>query len=316
MNAYGNKNSDIGKRFADEFERAFHLAKEKDRGRTENITISNQEKSFLTWERNENRADVIQVRLQSKLLPKEKITLYLTYTVKIPNARFTKYGYYDDGGMYLKNWFLTPARYENKAFVKNNNNNLDDIANALCDYDLLLKINQKNAAVSDLDEIQLEIVNNQKHYSFSGKNRIDFSLFIDSKKEFEIFKNEKVEVVTNFKDNRINDLQRALVIDKISNWVNERIGNYPNKKIVVSKIDYERNPFYGLNQLPAFIAPFPDEFMYEIKFLKTYLNTFIHNTINLNPRDDNWIYDGMQVYLMMKYIEEFYPGIKMMGNVS
>ncbi|WP_396156916.1 aminopeptidase [Flavobacterium sp.] len=316
MNAYGNKNSDIGKRFADEFERAFHLAKEKDRGRTENITISNQEKSFLTWERNENRADVIQVRLQSKLLPKEKITLYLTYTVKIPNARFTKYGYYDDGGMYLKNWFLTPARYENKAFVKNNNNNLDDIANALCDYDLLLKINQKNAAVSDLDEIQLEIVNNQKHYSFSGKNRMDFSLFIDSKKEFEIFKNEKVEVVTNFKDNRINDLQRALVIDKISNWVNERIGNYPNKKIVVSKIDYERNPFYGLNQLPAFIAPFPDEFMYEIKFLKTYINTFIHSTINLNPRDDNWIYDGMQVYLMMKYIEEFYPGIKMMGNVS
>ena len=316
MNAYGNKNSDIGKRFADEFERAFHLAKEKDRGRTENITISNQEKSFLTYERNENRADVIQVRLQSKLLPKEKITLYLTYTVKIPNARFTKYGYYDDGGMYLKNWFLTPARYENKAFVKNNNNNLDDIANALCDYDLLLKINQKNAAVSDLDEIQLEIVNNQKHYSFSGKNRMDFSLFIDSKKEFEIFKNEKVEVVTNFKDNRINDLQRALVIDKISNWVNERIGNYPNKKIVVSKIDYERNPFYGLNQLPAFIAPFPDEFMYEIKFLKTYINTFIHSTINLNPRDDNWIYDGMQVYLMMKYIEEFYPGIKMMGNVS
>ena len=316
MNAYGNKNSEIGKRFADEFERAFHLAKEKDRGRTENITIANEEKSFLTWERNENIADVIHVRLRTKLLPNEKVTLYLTYTVKIPNARFTKYGYYDDGKMYLKNWFLTPARYENDGFVKNNNNNLDDIANALCDYELFLKINQKNTAVSDLDEIKVATSINQNHYSFSGKNRLDFSLFIDSKKEFEVFKNQNLEVITNFKDDRINDLQRVLIIDKITNWVKEKIGNYPNKKIFIAKADYERNPFYGLNQLPAFIAPFPDEFLYEIKFLKTYLNSFIHNTINLNPRNDNWIYDGIQVYLMMRYIDEFYPGIKMMGNVS
>ena len=38
---------------------------------------------------------------------------------------------------------------------------------------------------------------------------------------------------------------------------------------------YERNPFYGLNQLPSFISPFSDEFMYEIKFLKTYLNIYL-----------------------------------------
>jgi hypothetical protein len=131
-----------------------------------------------------------------------------------------------------------------------------------------------------------------------------------------VFKNQNLEVITNFKDDRINDLQRVLIIDKITNWVKEKMGNYPNKKIVIAKADYERNPFYGLNQLPAFIAPFPDEFLYEIKFLKTYLNSFIHNTINLNQRNDNWIYDGIQVYLMMKYIDEFYPGIKMMGNVT
>ena len=316
MNGYGTKNSEIGKRFADEFERAFHLAKEKDRGRTENLTIVNDEKLALSWERDAAKADVIQIRLRTKLLPNNKTALYLNYTVKIPNARFTKYGFYDDGKIVLKDWFLTPARYEKNSFVKHNNNNLDDIANASCDYDLELKVNVKINAISDLDEIQLVTTNTENQYNFSGKNRLDFSLTLDSKKEFEIFKNEKIEVVTNFKDDRINDYQRALLVDKIANWVNEKIGKYPFSKIVVTKTDYDRNPFYGLNQLPAFIAPFPDEFMYEVKFLKTYLNTFIHNTITLNPRDDNWIYDGMQVYLMMKYIEEFYPTIKMMGNIS
>jgi hypothetical protein len=50
--------------------------------------------------------------------------------------------------------------------------------------------------------------------------------------------------------------------------MDDLIGTYPFKKIVVSQIDYERNPFYGLNQLPSFISPFTDEFTYEIKFLK------------------------------------------------
>ncbi len=308
MNAYGDKNSDIGKRFADEFERAFHLAKEKDRGRTENITIINNENSFLSWKRNENTADVIQIQLKEKLSPGKKIKLHLTYYVKIPNARFTKYGFHDDDRVYLKNWFLTPSRYENGNFVVYNNHNIDDIANAVSDYDLEIKLPQNIEAFTDLDKIS--------NYHFTGKNRLDFNLFFGKKNEFESFKNEKLEVVTDFRDNRVDDIQRAIAIDKIVNWVEENLGKYPHQKLFLAKADYDRNPFYGLNQLPAFIAPFPDHFLYEIKFLKTFLNNYVHSTLNLNPRNDNWIYDGYQVYLMMKYIEEFYPKVTMMGNVT
>lgn len=308
MHAYGDKNSEMGKRFADEFERSFHLAKEKDRGRTENITILNAEQSFLTWERDDKTPDVIQIRLKQKLFPNEKTKLYLTYSVKIPNARFTKYGFDDAENTTLKNWFLTPARYEKNGFVKNNNQNLDDSANALSDYDLQVTLPQKLEAFTDLDEL--------KPHHFSGKNRFDIPLAIVKKMEYESFKNEKLEVVTNFKDDRVDDFQRAMAIDKIVNWVEEKLGNYPHSKIFVSKANYDRNPFYGLNQLPAFIAPFPDQFLYEIKFLKTYLNNYVHNTLNLNPRNDNWIYDGYQIYLMMQYIDEFYPKMTMMGNVA
>lgn len=308
MNAYGDKNSDIGKRFADEFERAYHLAKENDRGRTENITIINDENSFFLWKRDENTPDVIEIKLKKPLFPGEKIKLHLTYSVKIPNARFTKFGYSDNEKVYLKNWFLTPSRFENGNFIRYNNHNIDDIANAVSNYDLEVKLPKNIEAFTDLDNIS------ENH--FSGKNRLDFNLFFAKKSEFESFKNEKLEVVTNFKDDRVDDIHRAIVIDKIVNWVDENLGKYPHQKLFLSKADYERNPFYGLNQLPAFIAPFPDQFLYEIKFLKTYLNNFVHSTLNLNPRNDNWIYDGYQVFLMMKYIEEFYPKITMMGNVS
>jgi hypothetical protein len=98
--------------------------------------------------------------------------------------------------------------------------------------------------------------------------------------------------------------------------VDQNLGAYPHKKITISQTDYDRNPFYGLNQLPSFISPFPNDLLFELKFLKTYINTFLEKSLRLDPRKDNWIYDGIQVYLMMNYIDENYPELKMMGNIS
>ena len=315
-NAYRDKNTPLAGRFSDEFERSFHLAQDKERGQTDNITVIDQNLSILTWERDENYPDVVQIRLREKLLPNQKATFKLTYFVKVPNAEFTQFGYGANGKMNLKNCFLIPARYESKAFVKYNNLNLDDAANALTDYDLDIRIPANLAVNSDLNEIQKEILNNQNRYQFSGKNRLNLNLFVDLPKEYSVFKNNQVEVISNLRDNRLTDIQRAIVIDKIVNYVSENLGPYPLEKITVSQADYDRNPFYGLNQLPNFISPFPDEFMYEIKFLKTYLNNYLHNALQLDPRKDSWIINGIQVYTMMQYIDEFHPESKMMGNVA
>lgn len=315
-NAYRNKNTPLAGRFSDEFERSFHLAQDKERGQTDNITVIDQNLSILTWERDENYPDVVQIRLREKLLPNQKATLKLTYFVKVPNAEFTQFGYAANGKMNLKNCFMIPARYENKAFVKYSNLNLDDAANALTDYDLNISVPANLAVNSDLNEIRKETQNNQNRYQFSGKNRLNLNLFVDVPKEYSVFKNSQVEVISNLRDNRLTDIQRAIVIDKIVNYVTENLGQYPHEKITVSQADYDRNPFYGLNQLPNFISPFPDEFMYEIKFLKAYLNNYLHNALQLDPRKDSWIINGIQVYTMMRYIDEFHPESKMMGNVA
>ncbi|WP_412476545.1 aminopeptidase [Flavobacterium sp. TBRC 19031] len=314
--AYHDKNTPMAGRFSDEFERSFHLAKEKERGRTSNITIVDDQQSILTWERDNNFPDVIQVRLKEKLLPNQKATFKLTYFIKVPSAKFTGFGYGDKGKMNLKNCFLTPARYENGAFVKHNNLNLDDIANAISDYDLEIKIPSNLVVDTDLNEVQKATVGNQTLYILTGKNRLLVNLFVDEAREFAVYKNEHVAVVSNLRDARLTDIQRAIVIDKVVNYVAENLGTYPHEKITVSQNDYDRNPFYGLNQLPNFISPFPDEFMYEIKFLKTYLNNYLHTTLQLDPRKDAWIFDGIQVYTMMQYIEEFHPESKMMGSVA
>ena len=322
-NAYSAKTTPLAKRFSDEFYRGFHLAAEKERGSTNNLNISKADKTKLFWERTEKNPDFIVVKLDKKLAPNQKIILHLTYIVKVPSDRFTHYGYSERGGMYLKNWFLTPARYENNAFVENSNLNLDDIANAVSDFDILLRIihlsgkqSKKTELTTDLNEEKTTQFENFSIYKLQGKKRTDFSIYLEPKTSFQNFKNSSVEVATNIKGFKTDEIQKAISIDRIVNFTNNLIGNSHYDKITVSQADYDRNPFYGLNQMPSFLVPFPDEFLFEIKFLKTYLNNYLKNNLKLDPRKDNWIYDGVQVYTMMRYIEEYYPKFKMTGRIS
>ena len=176
INAYSDKNTDLGKRFSDEFERGFHLAKEKERGRTQNITILDNENSFVVWERDTKTNDVIHVRLKEKLLPNQKTTLKLTYTVKIPSDEFTKYGYGNNGKLTLKNWYLSPARFENHRFIEYNNLNLDDISNALSDFEIEFITPNDYFLSTDLDEQNKSANPKETKHVLTGKKRVDFSI--------------------------------------------------------------------------------------------------------------------------------------------
>lgn len=311
-NAYSDKNSPLGKRFSDEFVRMFHLASEEERGNTNTITIIDKSKFLLSWKRPDGYPDLIEFQLKDYILPNQKATFILSYFLKIPNSKFTKYGYSSDKTMVLKNWFLTPSRYENKSFLKYNNLNLDDATNALSDIELQITSSENAMIISDLNQISKE--NNT--YTFSGNNRLTSNLFIENETNFKSFKNGFIEVTSNLEDKKVTDINKSILVDKVVNYVHENLGDYPNEKITVSQIDYESNPFYGLNQLPSFISPFPDDFIFELKFLKTYLNNYLKTSLQLDSRKDNWIFDAIQVYYMMEYIDEYYPNIKMMGSIS
>ena len=315
-NAYSNKNTPLGKRFSDEFYRGFHLAKDEERGSTSNLTILNENNLFLTWHRTTTNPDYITVDLREKLAPNQKTTIHLTYFSKIPSNKFTKYGYAQNGDLNLKNWFLSPARYENKTFVKYSNSNLDDIANGICDFTIHFKIPKNLVLTTDLNVTEQTGDKNHSDYFLEGENRTDFSLFIESKSNFKSYSNDLNEVISDITNSKLDEIQQIIIINRIANFTNDFIGIYPHPKIVVSQTNYDRNPFYGLNQLPSFLNPFEEDFLFEIKFLKTYLDTYLKNSLHLDPRKDNWIYDALQMVAMIKYIQKYHPESKMLGNAS
>jgi hypothetical protein len=316
-NAYSAKDTPLAKRFSDEYVRAFHLAKEDERGNTTIHSITDKYSVSLSWQRPEGHPDLVELHLNSVLYPGEQFKITLSYHVKIPSDRFTKFGYDDKAGILnLKDWYLTPARYDNHTFVRYSNENLDDIANAVSDYYLTLSLPKNVSIATDLKEYSKYDKKGLWVYELEGTNRMGFNLVVENYNSFESYKTENGEVLCNLRDNRLTEVQKGQLINQIADFTKNSLGAYPYGKIMVTQADYDRNPTYGVNQLPAFISPYPDSFIYEMKFLKTYLNAYLKNTLKLDPRKDNWLYDGIQIELMMKYIELHHPDRMMMGKLS
>lgn len=315
-NAYSSNDTPLAKRFSDEFYRGFHLANKEERGSTTLFSITDDTSYVVQWRRPAAQPDLIYVDLKKAIEPYQKLKLKLIYEVKIPSAAFTKYGYTEENGMTLKNWYLTPARFKNNHFVTYSNENLDDIANAISDFSILLKIPNNQTVTTDLNMKLLSTEAAMKIYSLSAKNILNFNLLLSPETHFDSYKIQNQEILTDLKEDKLTKIEQEKLIAGIVNFVATEIGSYPHQKIVITQADYDRNPFYGLNQLPAFISPFSDAFTYELRFLKTYLNAYLKNSLQLDNRKESWIYDGIQVYTMMRYIETVHPNSKMLGSTS
>lgn len=313
-NAYSDKYSKLGKRFSDEYIRSFHLAKNTDRGYTFISSISSNEKS-ITWQRND-AVDLISLQLDKPLAPKDSITIQCQYKLQIPNLRFTHFGH-DETNYYINNCFLSVSRLnENGEFSKNSNENLEDITNAFYQKITLECIIPKNYTLSsNLQEIENSL-DKKKKCLLVQKNCSEVILAIEKRTSFSIYKNDQIEIETNLNSTKLNDIQKAIIIQKVTDYVSHFLGKPATSKIFVSQTDYDRNPFYGLNQLPSFLSPFQNDFIFELKFLKAYLHNYLKASLKTDTRKEGFVFDAIQVFTMMKYIEENYPEMKLLGNLS
>ena len=305
--AFSSKKSALASKFSDEFNRSFHLSKKADRGETQIFEITNQYSNPLSFYRNENQVDILRIKLEKPIQIGETTTLIIKYQITLPNTKFTKFGY-SENKILLKNCFLTLASLHAETQSEENSDDLtSEISNYKIDiqHDNLFLTTDLNVSNSTSNSSQL-----------NGNSRSNFFIALEKNISYEEFKNEKINVITNLKTKDVPIYYKVLVIDKITNYVAEKIGASNQEKIMVSQEDYDREAFYGLNELPSFISPFNDDFVFELKFLKTYLNNFLAANLKINFRKDHWILEGIQHYYIKKYIDDNYPDVKAFGKLS
>ena len=311
-NSYLGRKSPLAKRLVEDYDKSLYFAKRKDRGNSRIKELSSNSQP-LKWFVQEDIQDIIIVALNNTLKPKDSTTLTINYTVKIPSDAFTKYGV-SNNTFNLKYWHIVPAVFDGEWQLMSNLN-MDDLYMHPTDYSINLKLFEGVALNSGL-EISKTASPPHTIHTLTGKDRVNPELNISILNDFKYYKTDNLDVITNLNGTLLQDNIKKDVLNRQLLFIKEHLGEYPHKKLFINKISYEKNPIYGLNQLPKMFNPFTGVFEWDIKMFKVLTKKYLENTLLINRRKDVWLLDGIQTYLMMQYVEKFYPEIKAMGNIS
>ncbi|MEO9570224.1 MAG: aminopeptidase, partial [Polaribacter sp.] len=311
-NSYKDRKTPLSKRFIKNFRKDLYFAKEKDLGSS---TIKNLSVNFenVTYNELKNQADIIDITLNKPLKPNSKVNISITYIVKIPNARFTKYGK-TKTGYHLRNWYITPAIYKNGWQIMSNLN-LDDLYERGTDFNIHIDAPKGYIVESNLYRYETKKEGYNSYY-FVGKNKTDILLGINTSTQIKTFTTKTVTIHTDVFSKELDFNLTTSILNRELLFIQKYLGKYPHPEIYIDKATQSKNPIFGLNQLPKFLRPFSDTFKWDIAMFKSLTKRYIENTILLNKRKDYWLIDGLQNYLMIEYIEKYYPEIKLLGNAS
>ncbi len=313
-NSFSSKTTPLAKRFAENYDSSFHFEKDEERGKTNIEKIYSDQNKPLQWQRGEE-VDILKIIPNNPLKPGDSYTFNLEYSVQVPDDKFTRYGVNRINNYKLKYWYISPAVYNGEWQVYSNKNT-DDLFLTPSQFTISFELPKYYSLTSDLDVVSENISGKTKTIQLYGEDRTKAILYIEKRQSFETIETDKLKIVTNLQNSRINPPVQALMIDRVVGFLDSKLGSYPFDKMVISETDYKTNPVYGLNQLPSFISPFPDGFEYDMEQLKTITRHYIRNTFALNSRDDYWLQDALQIYLMMEYVDTYYPKMKIIGNLS
>lgn len=313
-NAFKSKVSPLGKRFSELYLKRFHYSPLSERGYTKVDFIKNKFGENLYWKRPEGHPDILELKLNQPLAPGKTVSFQLKYTVKIPEDKFTGYGA-NNGNYKLRYWLISPAAYR-KSWEIYSHKNLNDQFQPKTDVSIVLKLPTDYNVVSAMQMREVQRNLNYKQVEITGEDQVNFKLQLLKYNFFGIYQTDFGTVVSNITEEGVNRNLKALTVDRIMGFLNQRLGSYPHKKLMVTQEDYGNNPVYGLNQLPSFIRPFPDGFQYDIKMLKTITHNYLANTLLINPRKEVWIRNAIEIDLLWDYVDTYYPNTKLIGTLS
>jgi len=342
--SYSNPSTPLGKRLSEDFTLNFQRSTKNQRGLT-TISSVQSKSTILSYNRLEDNVDLIKVNLANVLKPNEKIKITIDYKIKIPISDFTGYGIDKNGNINLSEWFITLAKIIDDNWLIESNLDLNDISLDPSFYKFKITFPSKFELISDFE---IDTINNSDTYNIltsKKEKRIYNPIIISKNRYFEIFKINNNTVITDI-DNISNKKTDSLIFKVISyvdkktgnkilsrpsakdsvnfkfilnktiNYVESKLGSYPINNIVLSKFDQNKDPIYGLNNIPEFLNPFERSFIQEFSVLKRIISIYLNNLYPIHKRKNYWQIKGIEVFLLIDYIENYYPELNLIGKFS
>lgn len=341
--SYSTSSSPLGKRLSEEFVLNFQRSTINQRGFTKIFEI-NEDNVENKYERISGNLDLIKVFLNQKLKPKEKTVINIKYEIKIPINDFTGFGIDKNGSIILSEWFLTLSKIKNNTWTNYSNLDLDDISLDPAYYTFSISFPETHNLISDISISSKEFYNNKIRLFSEKELKIHNPIFLTKNNKFKKFVVNHTKIITDLDNshkksdsvvnNMINYMNKKIgnkflnntklndsvffnhILNKTFNYVEDKLGKYPIKNLVISKFNLKRNPIYGLNNIPEILNPFENKFVTELNILKEIINQYLKNSFSFTHRTDYWEIKGIETFLLIDYIDKYYYDVNLIGKYS
>ncbi len=342
-NSYSNSKSNLGYRLSEEYSLAFQRSTKNQRGSTVIKRIYQNDYNF-DFLRPKNNIDLIRINLDKPLKKGDSITFNINYDIIIPDDSFTGYGINKSGEINIRDWYFTFSKIKDTKWIKESNLDLNDLSHDPSYFEFNITYPKEYELISDINQLKFNEKLNLKNFISVKEIRKNSNLIFTKKSNYIEYVINDIKVysdIDNYEDksdslvnkvltyfdnktgnkiplNKINNqiIQKDSLITKIFDYTEKKIGNYPFKKMVISKNNQSRRPIYGINNLPKIISPFNQSFLFEFNFLKEFLHTYLEESVSIHKRKNYWEIEGIVIYLLMDYIDKYYPELKLIGKYS
>ncbi len=301
-NAYSNKNTELSKRFLENYKLDFQFARKSKLGKIEIDTIYGN-KNIKSYQFLRDKPDILQVVFKEKLNKNDSINLSFHYDIYLPSNKFTGYGIDKKNNILLDNFYFSPFVYPLQFY---SNNNLDDRPENPTDFEVKIKhLNPKKRLYSNIKSEGNNIIEKQKRHLKILITDDDFENFFIDNISLDIYK----------KSNKIDSLEKRQLLLKILGFYKKIYGKIPFSKILITKKDLQNNPVYGFDLLPKFLNPYDEKFVWELSMLHQ-IGLKFANQLLIDKRQQAWLYFAISSYPEFEYLEQYYPNRKLSGKLS
>jgi hypothetical protein len=309
-NAYSGKLTELNRIKLQDRKGALYFSGKEEKGGLQTLDFSKNYES-LPYQIQER--EFVKLPLKETWKSGERIQLEAEYWVKIPQDAITRYGFNDKGEYLLKYFFLQTATVDdNGDWVLQHYKDFEELAanpskitftmNQLEDYYLFSDLKEYNRIWNgeNLEHFRLYLTpnpqNSHSYFDASSQLNIDFGYAFDS-------------------------VQKPVVdslIPRQIQYLKEHLGALPGNQLFVSAKTKKEQDFFGVDDLDAWIMEiklFTEEEKNALKLFQVLSYEYIDRLFAVNKIEDHWIKNGLQYYLMMKYVEENFPSLKLAGQL-
>ncbi|WP_208021462.1 gluzincin family metallopeptidase [Flavicella sediminum] len=313
-NSFSGQKTALSKRLIENYKKSLYFADSIDRGNSNIHKLSVNFKP-ADYHLHNSKVDLLEIPLESPLQKNDSVVITANYSVKIPNAKFTGYGKDELGNYNLRHWYLQPAVFSNKKWQASSNLDMDNLYQQAADYDIQMFVPIGYHINAGLP-YEMTYKNHLADFKFEDKKRVDVVLAITYNSSFSNYKTNDLNIATNIESDKISTQTKKVILERAVAFIENNLGKFPHNFVLLDAASYQKNKIYGINDLPNFLRPFSDVFEWETKIFKALSNKLVEETLLFDRNTDYWLSDGIQSYLMMQYVSQYYPEVKLLGKNS